>query len=121
MPFKKGETPPGAKPFVKGQSGNPKGRSKDIPELKQLLAEVLGEEKDGIEAAKAILMALRAKATKGDVRAAEVLLDRAYGKPKEKLELSGGLTNTIEYDLSKVKSETLKELLNAATATNKPD
>jgi hypothetical protein len=29
------------------------------------------------------LKALRAKATKGDVRAAEVLLDRAYGKAKQ--------------------------------------
>jgi len=54
-----------------------------ISELEKLLAEVLGEEKDGIEAAKAILMALRLKATKGDVRAAEVLLDRAYGKAKQ--------------------------------------
>jgi len=79
------------------------------------MADVLGEEKDGIEAAKAILMALRAKATKGDVRAAEVLLDRAYGKAKQTIEHSGGLENTFNYDLSKVKSETLKELLNAAT------
>jgi hypothetical protein len=43
----------------------------------------LGEEKDGKTAAEAILMALRAKAAKGDVRAAEVLLDRAYGKAKQ--------------------------------------
>lgn len=91
MPFKKGVTPPGAKPFVKGQSGNPAGRKKDIPELKQLLAEVLAEDKDGISAAKAILMALRAKATKGDVRAAELLLDRAYGKANQKIEHSGAL------------------------------
>lgn len=69
--------------FKKGQSGNPKGRPKKIPELDKLLADVLGEEKDGVEAAKAILMALRAKATKGDVRAAEVLLDRAYGKARQ--------------------------------------
>lgn len=71
--------------FKKGQSGNPNGRPKKLPELDILLADVLGEEKDGIEAAKAILMALRAKATKGDVRAAEVLLDRAYGKPKQEI------------------------------------
>lgn len=91
MPFKKGVTPPGAKPFVKGQSGNPKGQPRKIPELKILIAEVLGEEKDGIAAAKAILMALRAKATKGDVRAAELLLDRAYGKAKESIQHSGTL------------------------------
>lgn len=102
MPFKKGVTPPGAKPFVKGQSGNPKGQPKKIPELRQLLADVLGEEKDGIEAAKAILMALRAKATKGDVRAAEVLFDRAYGKAVQttnsKVELKGMVNINIEPD-----------------------
>jgi hypothetical protein len=75
-----------AKPFKKGQSGNPKGRPKKIPELQQLLANVLGDEKDGKSAAEAILMALRAKATKGDVRAAEVLLNRAYGLPKQSVE-----------------------------------
>ena len=115
MPFKKGVTPPGAKPFVKGQSGNPKGQPRKIPQLDKLLADVLGEEKDGIEAAKVILMALRAKATKGDVRAAEVLLDRAYGKAKQTIEHSGGFESTVTYDLTKVKDETLKELLNAAT------
>jgi hypothetical protein len=90
MPFKKGQTPPGAKPFVKGKSGNPKGQPRKIPQLDKLLADVLGEEKDGIEAAKAILMALRAKATKGDVRAAEVLLDRAYGKAKQNFGFTDG-------------------------------
>lgn len=89
MPFKKGVTPTGAKPFKKGQSGNPNGAPKKIPQLDKLLAEVLGEEKDGIDAAKAILMALRSKATKGDVRAAEILLDRAYGKAKQTIENTG--------------------------------
>lgn len=83
MPFKKGEKPPNPKPFVKGKSGNPNGRPKKLPELDVLLADVLGEEKDGIEAAKAILMSLRKKAISGDVRASEVLLDRAYGKAKQ--------------------------------------
>ncbi len=77
--------------FKKGESGNENGRPKKLPEIDKLLAEVLGEEKDGIEAAKAILMALRAKATKGDVRAAEVLLDRAYGKAKQ--EINQNVTN----------------------------
>ena len=62
------------KPFKKGQTGNPNGRPKKLPALDVLMAEVLGEEKDGKTAAQAILAALRAKATKGDVRAAEVLM-----------------------------------------------
>lgn len=81
------------KPFKKGEAKNDpnrnnKGQPKKLPHLDKLLAEVLGEEKDGIDAAKAILMALRAKATKGDIRAAEVLLDRAYGKAKQYIESS---------------------------------
>ena len=99
MPFKKGETPPGAKPFVKGQSGNPGGRPKKLPDLGKLLADILDDEKDGINAAKAILMALRAKAAKGDVRAAEVLLDRAYGKAKETLQLEGNKDNPVIFQL----------------------
>lgn len=79
------------KPFKKGQSGNPAGRPKKLPELDVLLADVLGEEQNEIEAAKAILMALRKKAIKGDVRAAEAILNRAYGKPKESIQHSGSL------------------------------
>jgi hypothetical protein len=84
--------------FKPGQSGNPNGRPKKLPKLDELLADVLGEDKDGIEAAKAILMALRAKATKGDVRAAEVLLERAYGKSKQVVDLnhSGGINIVFE-------------------------
>lgn len=77
-----------AKPFKKGQSGNPNGRPRKLPELDKLLANVLGEEKDGTTAAEAILKALRAKAAKGDVRAAELLLDRAYGKAKQAVDVT---------------------------------
>lgn len=75
--------------FKKGVSGNPAGKPKKIPALDELLADVLSEEHNGIEAAKAILMALRRSAIKGDVRAAEVLLDRAYGKAKQSIEVEG--------------------------------
>lgn len=81
------------KPFKKGKDErrNLSGRPAKIPELDKLLADVLGEEKDGKTAAQAILMALRAKASRGDVRAAEVLLERAYGKVKQNLQLNGSL------------------------------
>jgi hypothetical protein len=74
------------KPFKKGQSGNPKGRPK-MPNIKKALAKVLSEEKDGMQAVEAVLKALRAKAVKGDVRAAQELFDRAYGKAKQIAEI----------------------------------
>jgi hypothetical protein len=94
-----------AKPFTKNDPRiNKKGRPPKLPHLEALLANVLGEEKDGKTAAEAILMALRGKATRGDVRAAEVLLDRAFGKVKQDIGLTGAdgeklfpewLTNSI--------------------------
>jgi len=85
MPIKPSDNP---KPFVKGQSGNPNGRPKKLPEIDKLMAEVLGEEKDGITAAQAILNMLRGKAAKGDIRAAQLLFDRAYGKSKQQIDVT---------------------------------
>lgn len=73
--------------FKKGVSGNPKGRPK-LPDIKLAMAMVLADEKEGKTALDAVLMALRAKAIKGDVRAAEVLLDRAFGKAQSKHDVS---------------------------------
>jgi len=89
--------------FKKGQSGNPNGRPRKLPELDKLLADVLGEEKDGITAGEAILKALRAKASKGDVRAAEVLLDRAYGKSAQVVENRG--ENKLIVEIVRTKGE----------------
>lgn len=70
------------------------GRPKKLPELDKLLADVLGEEKDGITAAEAILKKLRQMAASGNLRAAEILLDRGYGKPKQRTELEAEITQT---------------------------
>lgn len=104
--------------FQKGKSGNPKGRPKKLPEIDKLLSDVLGEEvrlkcnhqacdqgrmPDGSEcpkcdggrktktnqtAAEAILRKLRAMAASGNIRAAEILLDRAYGKAKQSMDMT---------------------------------
>jgi len=79
--------------FVKGQSGNPKGRPKKLPDLEALLISVLGDIKDDKCAMEAILMTLRAKAVKGDIRAAEVLLERGYGRVK--IDIDAKVDNTI--------------------------
>lgn len=70
--------------WKKGESGNPNGRPRKLPDLQELLADVLGQQtKEGMTAGEEILRAMHARAKKGDVRAAELLLDRAYGKPKQ--------------------------------------
>lgn len=74
--------------FKKGQSGNPNGRPK-LPDLKEAMAKVLGEEKDGRTALEAILAALRLKAARGDAKAAELLLKYTYSQPVQKVEQSG--------------------------------
>lgn len=78
--------PPKEAQFKKGQSGNPAGRPKQLPELDRLIADIMGEEKDGMTAADAILRKVRQMAVSGNLRAAEVLLDRAYGKPKQQID-----------------------------------
>lgn len=79
----------GAKDGVPFQKGDPRinreGRPKKIPALDTLLADLLDDE---AESARLILAALIEKAKDGDVRAAQVILDRAYGKPKESVDLT---------------------------------
>jgi hypothetical protein len=84
------------KSFVKGDPRiNKEGRPRKLPDLDKLMAEVLGEEKNGMTAGEAILKAMLAKATRGDVKAAQLLLDRGYGKAKETITLNNGVI-TVE-------------------------
>jgi hypothetical protein len=52
---------------------------------------VLGAEKNGISAAQEILIALYKRAKSGDVRAAEVLLDRGWGKTKQDVNIQANI------------------------------
>lgn len=70
-----------------------------IPDLDTLLADVLSDEKDGIDVATAILVALKQKALSGDVRAAEILLERAYGKPQQNI--GGTIEKKIIFEFDK--------------------
>lgn len=81
-----------------GQSGNPNGRPKKLPDLDKLMAEVLGPNKDGRDGMQVIIEALLKKAAKGDVKAAELLLNRGYGKAKQFISMNheGGVNIVFE-------------------------
>jgi hypothetical protein len=66
------------------------GRPKKIPELRQLMADIMGEEgADGTTAMAAVVKRLRQQAIGGNMRAAELLLKYTYGMPKQSVELTG--------------------------------
>lgn len=65
-------------PFNKGQSGNPAGRPK-MPTLKDMIEDF------GADEMREVFAALYKQAKKGNVRAAELLIERAYGKVKQEL------------------------------------
>lgn len=92
---RKGGAPENLKHFKKGESGNPNGRPPVLPDLKAAIARCLADEKDGLTALDAVLMALRARAIKGDVRAAQELFDRGFGKSTQIIEAK--ISEPIEY------------------------
>ncbi len=69
--------------FVSGDPRqNKKGRPHTLPNLNEILARVLGEvnPKTGLTATDRIIEKLKELAYKGDKRAAEMLIERGYGK-----------------------------------------
>jgi hypothetical protein len=76
----------GGKLLTGGNNGG--GRPKKLPSIDLIMTNVMGDEKNGISAAEAIIMKLRDMATKGDIKAAQVLLDRAYGKAKQDIDIT---------------------------------
>ena|ERR1043165_4039670 len=90
MPFKKGKTPDGAKPFGKGKSGNPNGRPKGVRNrstvLKELLETISDFQnpltllKESADLETQVMTALVARARRGDVTAIREILDTVYGK-----------------------------------------
>ena len=97
--------------FEKGQSGNPNGRPKGVPNSKTRLLRLLEivqvhtnpitGEKEEFSVAERLDMMVLQKAFKGDLRAYQEILDRLEGRAKQstEIEVSGGMT--INWDEKK--------------------
>jgi hypothetical protein len=94
--------------FKKGESGNPNGRPKGVPnsktrllrllELVQTKTNPITGEKEEFTVAEQLDLVVLQKAFKGDLRAYQEILDRLEGKAKQstELEVSGGINITWE-------------------------
>ena len=81
------------KPFIKGDPRiNRKGQPKKIPSLDSILSEVLGDNKEMQEVIKKVVKEAKA----GNMRASELLLNRAYGNVKQVIDLEGNLNIPFE-------------------------
>lgn len=120
MPFKKGETPKGAKPFQKGQSGNPKGRvvgsrnrstvAKKWLETETLVANPITGKRQYLSLEDQITLAMIKQAIENGVPAAyKAIMDSRHGAPKQEIEHSGEVE--IGFDISKLSDEDMKALL----------
>ena len=116
MTFKKGEIPPGAKVFVKGQSGNPNGQPRKLASrlkeigytpaqvsdtINAMLAmtidelKAIYEDKESSILEKTIANALKISLSKGNLNSIDTLLNRSHGKAQEKINISGELRMPI--------------------------
>jgi hypothetical protein len=99
-----GVVPPIETRFKPGQSGNPKGRPKDLKELREL-AQAIGGENLGGTALTRIEAKLRAMSTSRNPRDSEIFLQYAYGKVKDQIEHAGADGGPIQIENLEQKSE----------------
>ena len=103
-------------PWKKGQSGNPKGKPPVVKEVVELAR------KHTVEAIQALVDIVTDPGEKGAarVRAAEVILDRGWGKATAPIEVSGPDQQPIEWRHARDELTSLLSSL-AARRAKKPD
>jgi hypothetical protein len=75
------------KPFVKGQTGNPKGRPKRTQEELDLIAACKAKTLDALEVIESIMVG--GDNERNRLSAALAIIERGYGKPVQGVELGG--------------------------------
>ncbi len=114
-PLIKPKKKPRGRPFPKGASGNPGGRPKELAHIKEMA-------RSHTESAIAALVEVLTNSDKGAERvaAAQALLDRAWGKPGQSLDIDANVKSTGP-DLSAVSTDELMRALMGSSAPAQDD
>lgn len=81
-------------PFKKGQTGNPNGRPKKTQEELNLVAACKAKTPAALAVIEQIMEKGQSERTR--LAAAQAIIERAYGKPKETVEMDAQLSGRIE-------------------------
>lgn len=97
------------------------GRPKKLPNLDELGAQLLSEEKSGMTALEAVIKSMIHKAVKGDTTAAKLVLDRFYGLAAQKIDhtTKGESLNSPFNGMDLQKRMAILEILESETDTVK--
>ena len=85
-------------PWQKGQSGNPNGRPKKLQTVAQLA------EENSEKALKKLIALMDSDKDQVALAAAQAVLDRAMGKPKQSVDLNPNKKNAADYSESELLS-----------------
>ena len=100
--------------FKPGQSGNPNGRPKIPPELREAAKAAAPE---ALQTAIDLMRDARVEPA-DRLRAATIVLDRAYGKPVQSTEISGPQGGAIQHELAGLSDEELERIVARAIGTS---
>jgi hypothetical protein len=109
------------KPFKKGhdERRNTTGKNKKSLDIKEILNNILSQEKNGVTLFEAILIKAANEAIKGDAKARQYITEYMFGKATQKTEIVGEITTqNKEIDLKKLSLDELKELERIANRLN---
>jgi hypothetical protein len=84
------------KPFVKGQTGNPKGRPKRTQEELDLIAACKAKTLDALEVIESIMVG--GENERNRLSAALAIIERGYGKPVQGVELGGAGGGPVDWN-----------------------
>lgn len=79
--------------FVKGKSGNPEGRRVRSEDEKKLIAAAREYTEEAVSVIVRVLR--KSRSNKDRLKAAEMLLDRGWGKPRQEVNLTDDEGNTV--------------------------
>lgn len=101
-------------PFTKGKSGNPVGRPKKTPELREV--EDLAKDASP-EAIKRLIEWIKSDEARPSITACIAVLDRAFGKPAQAVEHKG----TVTHDISSFSDAELAAIIAEEDRGNRSD